>query len=87
MGDPSRKVASKASYLLGRLLDAHPAMGRVVVRETEAFVFRPHVSTRARHYAAVFLNQIQLAHSGVGPMLARQLIDLYFALFKVRDPP
>ena len=58
-------------------------MGRVVIRETEAFAFRPHVSTRARHYAAVFLNQIQLAHGGAGPMLARQLIDLYFALFKV----
>ncbi|CAI5466910.1 unnamed protein product [Closterium sp. Yama58-4] len=83
LGDPSRKVASKASYLLGCLLDAHPNMAPVVVKHVEAFVFRPNISTRARHYAAVFLNHITLSHKGLGPMLARQLIDLYFALFKV----
>ncbi len=33
LGDPSRKVASKAGYLLSQLLLQHPAMKPVVVRE------------------------------------------------------
>ncbi|CAM6096629.1 unnamed protein product [Calypogeia fissa] len=31
---------------------------------------------------AVFLNQILLSNKGDGPKLAKQLIDLYFSLFK-----
>jgi hypothetical protein len=33
LGDPSRKLASDAAYLLGQLLLEHPAMKPVVVRE------------------------------------------------------
>ena len=33
LGDPSRKIASKAGYLLSQLLLEHPAMKPVVVRE------------------------------------------------------
>lgn len=33
LGDPSRKVASKAGFLLSQLLLQHPAMKPVVVRE------------------------------------------------------
>jgi ribosome biogenesis protein MAK21 len=33
LGDPSRKLASDAAYLLGQLLLQHPAMKAVVVRE------------------------------------------------------
>ena len=51
LGDPERKVASKAGYLLARLLEQHPNMKRVVVQEIEAFTFRPHVGLRARYYA------------------------------------
>ncbi|CAM6129014.1 unnamed protein product [Calypogeia fissa] len=82
LGDPERKMASNASYLLSGLLTAHPNMKKVVVDEVEAFVFRPHVGLRARYYAAVFLNQIVLSNKGDGPKLAKQLIDLYFSLFK-----
>lgn len=39
LGDPSRKVASNAGYLLGQLLEAHPAMKPVVVREVRVFVW------------------------------------------------
>ncbi|KAL2652822.1 hypothetical protein R1flu_020950 [Riccia fluitans] len=82
LGDPERKVASNASYLLSCLLTTHPNMKKVVVDEVDAFVFRPHVGLRARYYAAIFLNQIILSVKGDGPKLAKQLIDLYFALFK-----
>jgi ribosome biogenesis protein MAK21 len=40
LGDPNRKVASKAGYLLSCLLTRHPLMGGVVVREVESFLFR-----------------------------------------------
>ncbi|KAG0631987.1 hypothetical protein M758_1G296500 [Ceratodon purpureus] len=82
LGDPERKVASNASYLLSCLLTAHPVMKTVVVEEVESFLFRPHVGNRARYYAAVFLNQILLVNRGDGPKVAKQLINLYFALFK-----
>jgi ribosome biogenesis protein MAK21 len=38
LGDPSRKLASDAAFLLGQLLLQHPAMKAVVVRE----VRHPH---------------------------------------------
>ncbi|BBM98893.1 ribosome biogenesis protein MAK21 [Marchantia polymorpha subsp. ruderalis] len=82
LGDPERKVASNACYLLSSLLTAHPNMKKIVVDEVDGFVFRPHVGLRARYYATVFLNQIVLSVKGDGPKLAKQLIDLYFALFK-----
>ena len=40
LGDPNRKVASKAGFLLSCLLTKHPLMGMVVVREIESFLFK-----------------------------------------------
>lgn len=40
LGDPSRQVASKAMYQLGKLLEAHPAMKMVVLREVERLLYR-----------------------------------------------
>ncbi|CAM6039763.1 unnamed protein product [Sphagnum compactum] len=82
LGDPERKVASNASYLLSSLLTVHPNMKRVVIEEVDSFLFRPHLSTRARYYAAVFLNQIVLSNRGDEPVIATKLINLYFALFQ-----
>jgi len=83
LGDPERKVASNAGYHLSCLLTAHPNMKAVVVDEVDIFVFRPHVGLRARYHAVIFLNQILLSSRGDGPRLARRLVDIYFALFKV----
>ena len=33
LGDPSRKIASNAGFMLGQLLQVHPGMKPVVVRE------------------------------------------------------
>lgn len=62
LGDPSRKLASKAGYLLGEVLTEHPGMKLVVVREVERFMFRPGLQERARYYAVIFLNQLVLSH-------------------------
>ncbi|KAK9820060.1 hypothetical protein WJX72_005600 [[Myrmecia] bisecta] len=85
LGDPSRKIASKAGYLLACLLAEHPGMKLVVVREVERFMFRPNLAERARYYCVVFLNQMVLSHreSEGGSALAKKLIDVYFGLFKL----
>ena len=43
LGDPERKVASNAGYLLSCLLTAHPNMKAGVVDELDIFVFHPHI--------------------------------------------
>ena len=52
----------QAGFLLGTTLEEHPAMAPVMVREIERFLFRPGIAPRARYYAVVFLNQLQLSH-------------------------
>lgn len=35
------------------------------------------------HMQVNFLSQIRLSHKGDGPKVAKRLVDVYFALFKV----
>jgi ribosome biogenesis protein MAK21 len=81
LGDPDRKLASKAGYLITRLLTQHPNMKGVVVREVERFIFRPGLTDRARYYCVVYLNQMVLTHTENGAKLARKLVDIYFSMF------
>ncbi|KAK9819570.1 hypothetical protein WJX81_001337 [Elliptochloris bilobata] len=85
LGDPSRKLASKAGYLLAGVLEAHPGMKLVAAREVERFMFRPGLAERARYYAVVFLNQMPLSHSPAhgGTALAQKLLDVYLSLFQL----
>lgn len=62
LGDPSRKIASKAGYLLSSLLQEHPAMKTVVVAEVQRFMFRQGLQEKARYYGVIFLNQMVLSH-------------------------
>ena len=52
----------QAAFLLAATLEEHPAMAPVVAREVERFLFRPGLAPRARYYAVIFLNQLQLSH-------------------------
>jgi ribosome biogenesis protein MAK21 len=84
LGDPSRKVASRASYVLQLLLTEHPAMKLIVTKEVERFLYRPNLSDRARYVGVLFLSQILLDRhyaENEGEGLARRLIDIYFTLF------
>ncbi|TMX03861.1 hypothetical protein EJD97_013379 [Solanum chilense] len=83
LGDPKNKVASNADYHLSKLLADHPNMKAVVIDEVDSFLFRPHLVLRAKYHAVNFLSQIRLSHRGDGPKVAKRLIDVYFALFKV----
>ncbi|CAH8359277.1 unnamed protein product [Eruca vesicaria subsp. sativa] len=83
LGDPQNKSASNADYHLTNLLADHPNMKAVVIDEVDSFLFRPHLGLRAKYHAVNFLSQIRLSHKGDDPKVAKRLIDVYFALFKV----
>uniref|UniRef100_A0ACD5Z4G6 Uncharacterized protein n=1 Tax=Avena sativa TaxID=4498 RepID=A0ACD5Z4G6_AVESA len=83
LGDPERRAASSAAYLLTGLLSTHPNMKMVVIDEVDSFLFRPHVGLRAKYQAVNFLSHILLAKKGDGPKIAKRLVDVYIALFKV----
>ncbi|XVF86961.1 hypothetical protein PTKIN_Ptkin18bG0082500 [Pterospermum kingtungense] len=83
LGDPQNKGASNADFYLSNLLSDHPNMKAVVIDEVDTFLFRPHLGLRAKYHAVNFLSQIRLTHKGDGPKVAKRLIDVYFALFKV----
>ncbi|KAK9290330.1 hypothetical protein L1049_008497 [Liquidambar formosana] len=83
LGDPANKGASSAIYHLSNLLSANPDLKAVVIDEVDSFLFRPHLGLRAKYNAVNFLSQFDLSHKEDGPKLAKRLIDVYFALFKV----
>ncbi|KAK2997111.1 hypothetical protein RJ639_025401 [Escallonia herrerae] len=83
LGDPLNKAASNADYHLSKLLSDHPNMKAVVIDEVDNFLFRPHLGLRSKYHAVNFLSQIRLSHRGDGPKVAKRLVDVYFALFKV----
>ncbi|KQK00173.1 CCAAT/enhancer-binding protein zeta [Brachypodium distachyon] len=83
LGDPERRAASSAAYLLTGLLSTHPNMKMVVIDEVDSFLFRPHVGLRAKYQAVNFLSHIFLTNKGDGSKIAKRLVDVYIALFKV----
>ncbi|MCL7036567.1 hypothetical protein MKW94_002438 [Papaver nudicaule] len=83
LGDPENKGASNADYHLSNLLTEHPNMKAVVIDEVDSFLFRPHLAPRSKYHAVNFLCQIRLTHKGDGAKVAKRLVDVYFALFKL----
>ncbi|KAI7736052.1 hypothetical protein M8C21_030397, partial [Ambrosia artemisiifolia] len=83
LGDPENKAASNADYLLSKLLSDHPNMKAVVIDEVDNFLFRPHLVMRAKYHAVNFLSQVRLSHHGDGAKVAKRLVEVYFALFKL----
>lgn len=79
LGDPVKKIASQASYLLMQLLTIHPAMKGVVIAAIDDFIFRPGQALHAKYYATVTVNQTAL--SSREEDLAIKLLGIYFGLF------
>ncbi|KAI8788116.1 CCAAT/enhancer-binding protein zeta [Biomphalaria glabrata] len=78
LGDPM--IKSKAIYLLTKLVDEHPRMKTVIVREVQQLLHRPNVTQRAQYYAICYLAQIRLSETEAE--LASQLIHIYFYFFQ-----
>jgi len=79
LGDPSKKIASRASYLLLQLEQAHPLMKPTVVTSVEEVLFRPGQSQHAKYYGIITLNQTVLSLKE--EKTAVKLLDIYFAMF------
>ncbi|KAJ6620285.1 hypothetical protein B0H10DRAFT_2163550 [Mycena sp. CBHHK59/15] len=96
LGDTEKSLCSRASHYLLQLLQSHPSMKSVIVREIIALVLRPPApppppapapeekkstgNAHARYYATITFNQIVLSPGDRD--VALQLIDVYFELFK-----
>lgn len=79
LGDPGKKIASRASYLLLQLEQQHPLMKPTIIKAVEELLFRPGQSQHAKYYAIITLNQTVL--SVKEEKVAMQLLDIYFGLF------
>ncbi|KAJ5587631.1 uncharacterized protein N7459_003396 [Penicillium hispanicum] len=79
LGDPGKKIASRASYLLLQLEQTHPMMKPLIIKAVEELLFRPGQSQHAKYYAIITLNQTVLRSQE--EKVAAQLLDIYFSLF------
>ncbi|KAJ5098805.1 CCAAT-binding factor [Penicillium argentinense] len=79
LGDPGKKIASRASYLLLQLQQQHPLMKPTIIKSVEELLFRPGQSSHAKYYAIITLNQTVLSMKEQA--VAMQLLDIYFSLF------
>ncbi|OJJ38933.1 hypothetical protein ASPWEDRAFT_104073 [Aspergillus wentii DTO 134E9] len=79
LGDPSKKIASRASYLLLQLEQAHPMMKPTIISSVEEVLFRPGQSQHTKYYAIITLNQTVLSLKE--EKTAAQLLDIYFSMF------
>jgi len=91
-GDGEKQISSRASYHILQILQAHPSMKSVVIREMTSLIFSPVAVPRstskgkdtanehARYYATITLNQIVLQPGDTD--VALQLIDVYFRMFE-----
>jgi ribosome biogenesis protein MAK21 len=80
LGDIDNKVASKASYQILQLQQAHPAMKKIIVDAVIDVVFKPNNEHNAQYYSVTTLNQTILTRKD--EELANSLIKTYFALFE-----
>jgi ribosome biogenesis protein MAK21 len=85
LGDPGKKIASRASYLLLQLGQAHPVMKPTIISGVEEFLFRPGQSMHAKYYAVITLNQTVLRSKE--EKVAIQLLEIYFSLFVILLKP
>ncbi|KAH8425932.1 RNA-binding ribosome biosynthesis protein MAK21 [Aspergillus melleus] len=81
LGDKAKKIASRASYLLLQLEQAHPLMRMTIINSVEEVLFRPGQSQHAKYYAMITLNQTVLSLKE--EQVAIKLLDIYFTFFVV----
>lgn len=80
LGDSDKKVASRVSYLLLQIQQAHPAMKSIVVDAISELLFRPGSDYHSRYYSIITLNQTILAHKEI--QVSNTLMKTYLSLFE-----
>jgi ribosome biogenesis protein MAK21 len=86
-GDSEKPISSKTSYLLLQLLQKHPSMKAILVREISSLILRPQSQSsnsngHAKYYGVITFNQIMLKDGEEDRKVAAQLVDIYFLLFR-----
>ncbi|CCG81583.1 Ribosome biogenesis protein MAK21 [Taphrina deformans PYCC 5710] len=79
LGDKDKKIASKCSHFCLQLMQAHPLMKNIIIRELEQVLFKPTISSSAQYYVIITLNQTIL--SAKDSEVANHLIEVYFVFF------
>lgn len=80
LGDSDKKVASKISYFLLQLEQAHPAMKGIVVDAISELLFRPGSDYHSRYYSIITINQTILTNKETE--VANSLMKTYLSLFE-----
>ncbi|XP_023346478.1 CCAAT/enhancer-binding protein zeta [Eurytemora carolleeae] len=80
LGDPTRAVAAKAMHHLGVLIEEHPGMKDILVKEVERLLYRPNISPKAQYYGICFLSQMMLDKTS---NIASKLVKIYFSFFTI----
>ena len=80
LGDIDNKVASKASYQVLKLEQAHPAMKKVIIDAVIEVIVRNNNDYHSRYYSVITLNQTILTKKETE--LANLLIKTYFGIFE-----
>ncbi|OMJ17470.1 Ribosome biogenesis protein MAK21 [Smittium culicis] len=82
LGDKSKKVSSKASFLILQLLNKHPNMKSIVIKTTQELMLTKIKSgnERGQYYSMITLNQIVLTSRDSAA--ANSLIDAFLNFFQ-----
>ncbi|KAJ2776226.1 RNA-binding ribosome biosynthesis protein mak21 [Coemansia interrupta] len=81
LGDKERQVAARASFLVLKLLTAHPNMKYVVVKTIQELLLgKSSTKERAQYYTVITINQVVLTSRD--ERTANLLVDVYFDVFK-----
>lgn len=81
LGDKDKQVASRVSYLILKIEEAHPVMNKIIADSVSELVFRPSSDYHARYYSTITLNQTILTHKNKD--VANSLIRTYLSLFEL----
>jgi len=81
LGDSSSKVSSNVSFCIKELLKKHPGMKSPVVKEAEAFLARPNITTTSKYFALLLLSEISLSQTD--GVVASRLVRLFVAQLEV----
>ena len=81
LGHPQHRVGAKVAQMLELLVQKHPNMRLVVVKEIEQIIFRKNISPKTQRYALHFLSRMFL-DAGVFE-LALHFIQIYLRFFRI----
>eukprot|EP01132_Coremiostelium_polycephalum_P002932 gene2932-3655_t len=81
LGDSDGSNSSKAVKLLVKVLESHPGMRPVIIREIESFLYRSNNTTKAQYNAIFFLTTLQMSEKTTSQEEASKFINIYFSFF------